>query len=248
MKNTKRIAPTALVDTFGNRFLQWGQNFGKYLCLWLIISCAALFITGCDLGEYASENVIIATSQNNKLDYLICINAGNAYSFDGNYAKQLDKSLVSFTQTLYGSVGQVERATYQAFCQLQIALAEKGIAVGILSGYRTYEDQEYMYELRPAEQAAPGYCEHHTGLNISMMVWSDSSEGESGWALEGVRIPENETITALLPEFGFIRRYPAGKEEVTGMIAKPYEIRYVGREAARKIAKEGITLEEYLKK
>lgn len=248
MKNTKDRAVTALVDTFGNRFLQWGQNFGRYLCLWLIISCAALFITGCDLGEYASENVIIATSQNNKLDYLICINADNIYDFEGNYAKQLEKSMVTFTQAIYGDVNQLEKAAYQAFCQLQIALAEKDVTIGILSGYRSYEDQEYLYNLDTATQAAPGYSEHHTGLNISMVVWSDLGEEGWAWASEGGRIPENETISSLLPEFGFIRRYPEGKEEITGVSAKPYEIRYVGREAARKITKQGITLEEYLKK
>ena len=229
-----------------------GRRIYKILALFallLIVGIVACVITGCSLSDqYASENVIIQTTQNTKRDYLIRVNKDNVYDFEGAYAKLLEKDMVTFTQALYGDVNQLEKAAYQAFCQLQIALAEKDIAIGILSGYRSYEDQEYLYNLDTSTQTAPGYSEHHTGLNISMVVWSDLGEEGWAWASEGGRIPENETISSLLPEFGFIRRYPEGKEEVTGVSAKPYEIRYVGREAAKKIAKQGLALEEYLKK
>ena len=78
------------------------------------------------------------------------------------------------------------------------------------------------------------------------MVWSDLGEEGWAWASEGGRIPENPEITKLLPEFGFIRRYPEGKEEFTGISAKPYEIRYVGVSAAQEITRKGLSLEEYV--
>ena len=47
-------------------------------------------------------------------------------------------------------------------------------------------------------------------------------------------------------EYGFIIRYPKGKEHITGYTYEPWHIRYVGKEAATFIMEENITLEEYL--
>lgn len=47
------------------------------------------------------------------------------------------------------------------------------------------------------------------------------------------------------PEYGFIIRYPKGKESITGYQYEPWHLRYVGKNAAKEIAKQGITLEEY---
>ncbi|WP_338035658.1 M15 family metallopeptidase [Halalkalibacterium ligniniphilum] len=52
----------------------------------------------------------------------------------------------------------------------------------------------------------------------------------------------NENATS----FGFIIRYPDGKEEMTGYQSEPWHLRYVGREAALRISKKGVTLEQYL--
>ena len=67
-----------------------------------------------------------------------------------------------------------------------------------------------------------------------------------------------DVLTKLAPEakwlannayrFGFILRYPEGKEDITGYNYEPWHIRYVGKEAAKEIYNKGITLEEYLKK
>ena len=47
-------------------------------------------------------------------------------------------------------------------------------------------------------------------------------------------------------KYGFILRYPQGKEDITGIDFEPWHYRYVGYEAAKTIYEEGITLEEYL--
>jgi D-alanyl-D-alanine carboxypeptidase len=46
-------------------------------------------------------------------------------------------------------------------------------------------------------------------------------------------------------EFGFIIRFPRGKEEITGYQYEPWHLRYVGRTAAQEITKNKWTLEEY---
>lgn len=59
----------------------------------------------------------------------------------------------------------------------------------------------------------------------------------------------NEEVYAWLAEnayqYGFILRYPPGKQEITGTSYEPWHYRYVGEEAAREIYERGICLEEY---
>ena len=49
-----------------------------------------------------------------------------------------------------------------------------------------------------------------------------------------------------LLEYGFILRYPPEKSDITGIIYEPWHYRYVGKDAAKEITEQGITLEEYL--
>ena len=79
--------------------------------------------------------------------------------------------------------------------------------------------------------AVPGYSEHHTGLALDLYL-----ESMDVWA----------KIHAKLPEFGFILRYPEGKEDITGYAYEPWHVRYVGMDTAEEITSRGITLEEYL--
>ena len=58
--------------------------------------------------------------------------------------------------------------------------------------------------------------------------------------------PEGMWLAAHCHEYGFILRYPKGKEAVTGIGWEPWHFRYVGVPFAREIADRGLTLEEYL--
>ncbi|MBR2020091.1 MAG: M15 family metallopeptidase [Clostridia bacterium] len=88
--------------------------------------------------------------------------------------------------------------------------------------------------------AEPGKSEHQTGLCIDF-VTSTAGLTEAF---------ENTEAFAWLSEnaykFGFILRYPKGKEGVTGYTYEPWHYRFVGREAATDIYYRGLTLEEYL--
>ena len=48
-----------------------------------------------------------------------------------------------------------------------------------------------------------------------------------------------------LADYGFILRYPEGKEDITGYAYEPWHIRYVGKEAAKEMYEQNLTLEEY---
>ncbi|MEG3074114.1 MAG: D-alanyl-D-alanine carboxypeptidase family protein, partial [Ruthenibacterium sp.] len=136
---------------------------------------------------------------------------------------------------------------------------EQGVKLKTVAGYRSYQRQENSYNNRVAEfvkagktkeeaQAAaaiitapPGASEHNLGLSVDMQsvashdyadTFKDSAEAK--WLLDNAA------------NYGFILRYPAGKEAVTGFDFEPWHYRYVGVEQAQKIKESGLTLEEYL--
>ncbi len=141
--------------------------------------------------------------------------------------------------------------TYNAFVQLQQAAASKGLNLENKSNYRSYATQEsiynqYVYDYGETTadtfSARPGHSEHQTGMAIDLNSIDDSFAytAESEWLKEHCY------------EYGFIIRYPEGKQSITGYKYEPWHIRYVGVEMAQKIRAKGeeigdpnITLEEY---
>ena len=124
---------------------------------------------------------------------------------------------------------------------------QEGINIIGSSAYRSYEEQEKVYkhniDVRGEKEAKkyaaiPGNSEHQTGLAIDVTNedrWFDKSTKEAKWIANNAY------------KFGFILRYPEGKEDITGYNYEPWHIRYVGKDVAKAIHNEGITLEEYIK-
>lgn len=119
------------------------------------------------------------------------------------------------------------------------------------SGYRSYQRQEAIFAFNAEKSgeekanqvsARAGHSEHQTGL--AMDVTSPDVHLQLSVAFENTK--EGEWIKVHAPTFGFIIRYPQGKEEITGYQYEPWHLRYVGKEAALKISQQGITLEQYL--
>lgn len=113
------------------------------------------------------------------------------------------------------------------------------------SGYRSYAYQAQIYQEYVATQgqasadsfsARPGYSEHQSGLEFDLRH-SNGSLITSG--------TEAEWIAVNVHKYGFIVRYQAGKENITGYGAEPWHLRYVGNQAVQ-IYQSGLTLEEYL--
>jgi LAS superfamily LD-carboxypeptidase LdcB len=128
------------------------------------------------------------------------------------------------------------------------------IKLTAISGYRSYERQNSIFasninkygSVDAANQfsAKPGQSEHQTGLAMDISSPSVNYTLSQSYAQtrEGKWLKENA------PHFGFIIRYPKGKEGITGYQFEPWHIRYVGESAALEIANSNITLEEYLGK
>lgn len=110
----------------------------------------------------------------------------------------------------------------------------------IMSSYRNKEEQQQIYdEDKDGVAAKPGESEHETGLGIDVYVKYFAGKG----FLES---EIGKYVNKNCGNFGFIIRYPLGKEKVTGFSYEPWHIRYVGLPHSEIIQKNCITLEEYL--
>ncbi len=155
----------------------------------------------------------------------------------------------------WGDEVQVESVTLEHFNALRDKLLKKyNIDIRIDSAYRSIPDQEetwaYFRDLHGEEYCAkylakPGYSEHHTGLAIDICLAKDGEIINDNEAM----IADEETfaiIHRVMPEYGFILRYPLGAEDYTGYTYEPWHLRYVGEIPAAEIAVSHLTLEEYL--
>lgn len=130
------------------------------------------------------------------------------------------------------------------------AYDEEGLVLYGVSAYRSYSRQYTIYATNLAVygiahtnrySAAPGRSEHQTGLAIDISCRSEGFGLEETFAdtPEGIWVAENAH------RFGFILRYPKGKEHITGYNYEPWHIRYVGLDLAQHLYETGLTLDEF---
>lgn len=126
-----------------------------------------------------------------------------------------------------------------------------GINLYGLSGFRSYERQKNIFtnklnkmDYKKANEysAFPGESEHQTGLAIDITSKSVNYKLSSNFG----NTKEGKWLKNNAYKYGFIIRYPNGKEETTGYKYEPWHIRYVGSKVAQNINQNNLTLEEYL--
>ncbi len=138
------------------------------------------------------------------------------------------------------------RIQFEAMCQ---AADKEGILLRAISTFRSYLYQNQVYynnwqdevpieryrEERDRVSARAGHSEHQTGLAV------DINDLEETFAdtLEGRWLSENAY------RYGYILRYPKGKEAITGYAYEPWHYRYIGIELARQLHQSGLTYDEY---
>lgn len=123
--------------------------------------------------------------------------------------------------------------------------------VVVSSGYRSFKVQQDVLdyyiniegEKAYSRVAFPGESEHHTGLGIDVGVFKDNVYEDDPTGDE----PELKWMFDNAYKYGFILRYPKGKEKITGYRYEPWHFRYVGSaEKALLIKQSGLTLDEYV--
>uniref|UniRef100_UPI004056EA05 M15 family metallopeptidase n=1 Tax=Acetatifactor sp. TaxID=1872090 RepID=UPI004056EA05 len=148
---------------------------------------------------------------------------------------------------------KVDSRIYPALQEMFDAARVEGIYPVVREGYRTVEEQQDIlddkiqayinegYSKTRAEKTAkewvalPGTSEHQLGIAVDINADKSMCSNEEVY----VWLAENAY------KYGYILRYPSGKQEITGTSYEPWHYRYVGEEAALEIYERGICLEEY---
>ncbi len=134
-----------------------------------------------------------------------------------------------------------------AFSHLAEDARKEGVTIRGISSYRSYHYQELLYnryvqsdgvEKADTYSARPGFSEHQTGLCID--VDDGNLDYESFGETESFRWMEKHAH-----EYGFILRYPKGKERITGYGYEAWHYRYVGPKIATALKKYSLTFDEY---
>ncbi|MCR4926181.1 MAG: M15 family metallopeptidase [Clostridiales bacterium] len=154
--------------------------------------------------------------------------------------------VVNKTYSIPSSYGNgIDPQAAAAFNKLVAAAKKDGYSIYSISDYRPYSSQQRIYNGyvnregkagADRHSARPGHSEHQTGLAYDV----NSLDQNFGKTAEGRWIANN------CYKYGFILRYPKGKESITGYMYEPWHIRYLGVENAKKVYDTGLTLEEYL--
>ena len=218
-----------MVSTDSNTFLSASNSYSQALPDgYLYMSCSP--------SEIHSGNLIL-------------INADNLYNFEDNdinmlsiyenknkYYMAKDKNVLAAPQ-LVSALNQLMEDFYNT-TQLEDVIA--------LSGYRSLEKQQELYDNSDKTQgspywtAAPGASEHHSGLAVDLGIYR---EGAS-FPFDGK--DQYSYIISNAYRYGLIVRYDQAKSDITGVHGEPWHLRYVGQAHAQYMFEQNLCLEEYI--
>ena len=132
------------------------------------------------------------------------------------------------------------------------AAQSQGVIITIVSSYRSYASQTYIYnnyvaqngqELTDTFSARPGYNEHQTGLAID---FGSTTNANCNFDVCYMTATEGTWLAANASNYGFLLRYAEEKQYLTGYKAEPWHYRYIGHDLTNEMRKQGITtLEEF---
>ena len=163
-------------------------------------------------------------------------------------------------ETVYKIFGIKENKTYlekktaDQYKKMKEYAEQNGIILGITSGYLSFKQQEAKYnyflekkgiEFAKKSACLPGYSEHNTGLAMDCDIFRNGHWMGIALDKDGNINEDTAWLHTILHKFGFILRYPKGKESITEMKFEPWHIRYVGEELAKYLYNNKLTLEEY---
>jgi len=143
----------------------------------------------------------------------------------------------------------IHSGVYPYLSAMVRAAQREGVNLKVLSPYRSYAYQKRLFENQVRSVggdeakaatvvARPGTSEHNTGLCVDFNIAEDEFEST----------PMFTWLSKHGEEYGFILRYPKGKQDITGIVYESWHWRFVGIKVAEKMNDEGICLEEYVNK
>ncbi len=150
-----------------------------------------------------------------------------------------------------GDRNRLRKVAADALDRLVNEAASQGINIKNVSAYRSIEYQRGLFNSYAAKDgiekankysSKPGHSEHHTGLcaDVSSPSMAFGLGQSYGKTKEGIWLAENAH------RYGFVVRYPDGKENITGYTYEPWHIRYFGTSLASYLYQTGLTYEEFI--
>ena len=204
------------------------------------------------LDEVSGEKVTIGTSSKGYtiytrsgvtyVDGIMIVN--KSYPLPEDYIPQnTHTNAAGKTNTCNTCINEI---AYQSFNKMKSDAAALGLNIYIQSGYRPYSTQKTIYNryvARDGQAAAdtysarPGSSEHQSGLCFDLNSISDAFANTA----EGKWVNENAYL------YGFVIRFPKGKQNYTGYKYESWHLRYVGADLAKELYNNGdwLSLEEY---
>lgn len=214
-----------------------------------------------EVSETASETTIVTTETTAEEDNVDIDNqwamflVNNENPLPDNYDSMIKTKLVHTSWREY----YMDDRMADYMINMIAAAAKDGINLEVVSAYRTIEYQQQnfdnsvqqrmdngmtydeAYADTAKEVAFPGKSEHNAGLSADIMSDEYTSMDDDGFK----NTKAYEWLSQHAAEYGFILRYPEGKEAETGIIYEPWHYRFVGIYYANEIKNSGLCLEEY---
>lgn len=183
------------------------------------------------------------TTKTNMKDGLAIL-VNKHYSLPDKYAP---KDIVKMSNWYSYDGNSVRKEVYEAFKEMFNAAKKEDITLIVNSSYRDYDSQKQIYDKYKRENgeeyadeyaARPDFSEHQTGLALDIFTLGTNRanfEDSDGF----------KWLSKNAYKYGFILRYPKGKEDITGYSYESWHYRYLGKELAKKVHDSGLTYDEY---
>ena len=190
--------------------------------------------------DYYDKKDVTKTNENDKNLMLV-----NKYH---NLTKEyLPNDLVKIKNYYAYGDNEIKKEVYESFLKMWNDAKEENLSLIITSAYRDYSYQEKLwnsYSNSKGENwadsvaARAGFSEHQTGLALDIVTYGSTMNNFEN-------SDEFKWLSKNAYKYGFILRYPKGKEDITGYSYESWHYRYVGKEVAKIIHDEEITFDEY---
>ena len=194
-----------------------------------------------DIKPVINTDIIKESTELNKVDILV-----NKY----NYLKEdyVPENLERINNEYSSKTIYLVKEAKDNFIKMCDQAKKENLSIRAISGYRDYNYQKALYNSYTQKDkenvdkysAKPGYSEHQTGLAVD--VDNIKTNYESFESTKAFKWMKKNSY-----KYGFILRYPKGKESITGYNYESWHYRYVGKKIAKILKEKNMTLEEYKK-
>lgn len=221
----------------------------------LILSVLALVpsLTGCEKEEIKEEVAQQGAIEQEKANQEEKIKEALSLYKEGETPLYIDGILVvnKDYKLPENFTNELDAELLEQFEIMKADAKKEGLDINIRSGFRSTETQSILYnnyvqrdgvEKASRYSAKPGHSEHETGLAIDISN-GDYTTSIGDWFND---TPQAKWLYENAHKYGFILRYPEGKEDITGYKYESWHYRYVGVEHSQYFNQNNLTLEEYL--